>query len=504
MNIKEIEARSGLARANIRYYEKEGLLNPARRENGYRDYSEEDLELLEKIRLMRELGISLEEIRELEEKPDSLNAIIEQRIKAIDEEVLNLNDVMVVCSEIQLDQASFDTMETARYLKRLGELAEERDQNQINSAVVNVRKLDQEPPVLHPWRRFLARMMDWSLYEYLIKLIWFGVLKSFPGDSLPGSIVVIVAAMGMMLVLEPLFLACFGTTPGKWIFGIYIAEQNGRRLTYSEAFHRTCSVLQRGMGFNIPAYEWYCWYRCYRAYTDGNTMEWDLVEYVDYQFNERRLWKMIACTFLVWIVSWGNTYLIAEWQLLPPNRGELTIGEFAENYNRYVALLDRLNGTSLAENSCLAENGQYQWNESEENGAVKVQGGIDREPPVWKYKTEGGMITEVSFEEVIRSSNPIRGYGNEMTYAILAFGGAQDEVTIWNRGMHRLLERAEPAEFVDYEFTEAGIYVTCHMEYDGKNIPEESFDMQWLYSEDGEVHEYYIRFEMTLASIGGE
>ena len=46
MNIKEIEERSGLTRANIRYYEQEGLLAPARRENKYRDYSEEDLETL--------------------------------------------------------------------------------------------------------------------------------------------------------------------------------------------------------------------------------------------------------------------------------------------------------------------------------------------------------------------------------------------------------------------------------------------------------------------------
>lgn len=38
-----MEARSGVPRANIRYYEAEGLLAPARSGNGYRDYSEEDL-----------------------------------------------------------------------------------------------------------------------------------------------------------------------------------------------------------------------------------------------------------------------------------------------------------------------------------------------------------------------------------------------------------------------------------------------------------------------------
>ena len=60
MTSKEMEARSGVARANIRYYEAEGLLTPARRKNGYRDYSEADLELLEKIKLtFDEKGIEI-------------------------------------------------------------------------------------------------------------------------------------------------------------------------------------------------------------------------------------------------------------------------------------------------------------------------------------------------------------------------------------------------------------------------------------------------------------
>ena len=56
MTSKEIESRSGVAKANIRYYEAEGLLQPAREKNGYRDYSENDLAVLEKIKLLRRLG----------------------------------------------------------------------------------------------------------------------------------------------------------------------------------------------------------------------------------------------------------------------------------------------------------------------------------------------------------------------------------------------------------------------------------------------------------------
>ena len=36
MTIKEIELLSGMTRANIRFYEAEGMLTPARQENGYR------------------------------------------------------------------------------------------------------------------------------------------------------------------------------------------------------------------------------------------------------------------------------------------------------------------------------------------------------------------------------------------------------------------------------------------------------------------------------------
>ena len=49
MTIKEIEELAGMPRANIRYYEKEGLLNPERDVNGYREYSEKDLLILKKI-----------------------------------------------------------------------------------------------------------------------------------------------------------------------------------------------------------------------------------------------------------------------------------------------------------------------------------------------------------------------------------------------------------------------------------------------------------------------
>ena len=55
MTIKEIETLSGLPRANIRYYESEGLITPKRAENGYREYSQADAEVLLRVKLLRAL-----------------------------------------------------------------------------------------------------------------------------------------------------------------------------------------------------------------------------------------------------------------------------------------------------------------------------------------------------------------------------------------------------------------------------------------------------------------
>ena len=50
MTIKDVEERTGLSRSNVRFYEKEKLIEPSRNEsNGYRDYSENDVENIKKI-----------------------------------------------------------------------------------------------------------------------------------------------------------------------------------------------------------------------------------------------------------------------------------------------------------------------------------------------------------------------------------------------------------------------------------------------------------------------
>lgn len=65
MNIGAAARQSGLPPKTIRYYEEIGLIRPARRDNGFRDYGGKDVHDLRFIARARGLGFSVEECRHL-------------------------------------------------------------------------------------------------------------------------------------------------------------------------------------------------------------------------------------------------------------------------------------------------------------------------------------------------------------------------------------------------------------------------------------------------------
>ncbi len=78
MLIQDVERKSGLDRATIRFYEKEELIVPERAENGYRIYSEADVKVLLKVKLLRQLGVSLPKIKSLQKGSGNFSEILSQ------------------------------------------------------------------------------------------------------------------------------------------------------------------------------------------------------------------------------------------------------------------------------------------------------------------------------------------------------------------------------------------------------------------------------------------
>lgn len=121
MTIKEVEERTGLARSNIRFYEKEKLIEPSRNEkNGYRDYSEQDIENIKKIAYLRTLEISIEDIRYIMSNKVPLMDVIERQTATIQTQIEDLNKAKIMCEKmLAAGNISFDEMQVEKYVTDL-------------------------------------------------------------------------------------------------------------------------------------------------------------------------------------------------------------------------------------------------------------------------------------------------------------------------------------------------------------------------------------------------
>lgn len=113
MKINEVEERVGVSKVNIRFYEKQGLLNPARGSNGYRVYGEEDILVLQQIVILRKLGLSVEQIGKIFSGELPLQEAVASNIASLKEQIEQLNGSLELSKQIASEGC--ETLDTPRY-----------------------------------------------------------------------------------------------------------------------------------------------------------------------------------------------------------------------------------------------------------------------------------------------------------------------------------------------------------------------------------------------------
>lgn len=275
MNIKQVEQQTGMTRANIRYYEAEGLIRPQRRENGYREYTQEDVRTLQKIRLLRSMDISLEEIRRLQAGETSLQETAQMQIAVLSEKQGTLARTLAAVQLLAQRGDSFENLDVPFFLGLL--------ENGSDAL-----KKDTMPRLCMPWRRYFARMVDLELYALIVGLLI--------RDFLLRNLLLTVFTFSAMLLTEPLLLYLFGTTPGKAIFGILVTDAEEGRLPYGRGLERTWMVLLEGMALNIPFLGWYFQYRCLQAAENGDALSWEQDSELTYR--DAQVWRNGLCAMV--------------------------------------------------------------------------------------------------------------------------------------------------------------------------------------------------------------
>ena len=361
---------------------------------------------------------SVEEIEAIVRGETELDAALSARITAIQKEKAALDRAGEIAGRFRQAHAQFRTLDARPYLD---EMQTER-----------VLERDTLPKEHFPWQRFFARLLDGQIYRTLWMLL--------------------LPALGFtMFLLEPLLLSRFGTTPGKWLFGLRVTSPDGRKLTYAEGRERTAYLFWYGIRLNLPFFRLY---RLYVSYTDeqqGKALPWE--DGSEQTIRDHAGWRFAAAAVLAALLIAGGVLRV----LLPVGpvyRGELTVAQFAENYNRIQRQLGDA-GIELDENGRWKEESSFQ-----SNGGTTTVMFNDRLPQL-EYQTENGVLTGIVYhaaggEEDGWISVPA---GSVMQYALFALAGAEKGHILLDKPLQTAASELCDSVFSEYHTVVDGVAV---------------------------------------------
>ncbi len=198
MKINEVEPLVGITKKNIRFYEEQKLLSPRRNsENGYRDYGEEEIQVLRQIKLLRKLGVPIEEIRQMLTGIHTVGDGMRRHLVSLEREQRNLEQSISLCRSLQTMDIPIAALDTEEILAQMDEL-EKNGASFQNKQTSDIRVRYIAPVIV-------TMIIVGLMLGVTMLLIW--AYATFPEDSPPlwflGLTIAIcfAVAAGMVLAL---------------------------------------------------------------------------------------------------------------------------------------------------------------------------------------------------------------------------------------------------------------------------------------------------------------
>lgn len=199
MKINEVETQVGITKKNIRFYEEQGLLSPRRNsENGYRDYGEQEVAVLRRIKLLRKLGVPLEEIRRMQAGGTVADGM-RRHLVTLEREKRSLEQSMELCLRLKDREERLDALDAEALL-------EEMERMEQGGTTFQNKQRGDRPPIRYAAPVTMA-VLTTVLMAGIIALILWGFLTD-PADAPPLPLILLLAALPGGVILGVL-LALF-------------------------------------------------------------------------------------------------------------------------------------------------------------------------------------------------------------------------------------------------------------------------------------------------------
>lgn len=193
MKINEVEALVGITKKNIRFYEAEGLLTPRRNsDNGCRDYGEAEVETLRQIKLLRKLGLPLEEIRQMLSGTHTLGDGMRRHLVTLEREQKNLETSMALCRQLKDREEPLSALDAQALLEEM-ELLEHQGATFLNRQTGDARRMRRVAPAV------VTVVMVALMASLMALMIWGFTTDADQAPPLP-LVVVLVAIPGVIIL----------------------------------------------------------------------------------------------------------------------------------------------------------------------------------------------------------------------------------------------------------------------------------------------------------------
>ena len=193
MKINEVEQQVGISKKNIRFYESQGLLTPRRNsENGYRDYTPEDVSALQAVKLLRKLGVPLEEIRRMRSGELTVGDGMRRHLIGLEREQKNMEQAAQMCRELQDRSCRMEDLDAPALLERMEEL--ERGETTFPN-----KQMDDDRAQRYAAATVAAAVMTIIMAGCIALLVWVYLVSGDDRPPLP-LMAVLVAIPGAVIL----------------------------------------------------------------------------------------------------------------------------------------------------------------------------------------------------------------------------------------------------------------------------------------------------------------
>lgn len=473
MTIEELAQKAGMSTANVRFYEQCGFLSPSYYNDtlignsSRNNYDDNDLDTLLKVRLLRELGISVQNILDIFNNSSSLGEIISSHLRN-QAGSLNASDIRcAVCRGLLLNNEEIASLNPQPYLLQLS-----------SSAGIGIPKNDRWY-FAGPWRRYFARMFDFAVFSIIwSSFLYFAFDVNLFDSSLLEDCLDTLVMLVLVLIFEPLLLSIFGTTPGKFLLGMRVRKIGGGKLSYIQGIRRTFGVILRGMGLNIFIVDLICMWRARKAVLRREILPWETDNRLELY---KSPWQVPAFVVSRCLLAFFSATLVLN-SIGTFHRGDISPEEFAGNFSFVSELLDVDLGYTLTPDCTWEKTGS----DSSSSSAL----------PNVEVSSSGGQLTSVNLNVVLHGGvESLKRINAAIQLMAVAFIGAQPDVNIISGDLADIADSVSLHDIESFSFSSFGVDVSCQVESRGYNF---SHALNALVKQDGYIGSPYFSLTFSM------